>query len=228
MLKLVVLIEDLKNVKTLCNSIIRRIPSIQLLGTGTNMNEFNQLVDSVQPDLIMMDYSDFINSKYYITSEYKKSKIIFSNTKRPLRNSCNTLCIWKNAPIEDTIAVISKFISKKDLELIRKEIIKILENFHFDFKILGTTYLIETILYCYENRADCVFDNLERNVYPYVAQKFHTSLNNVKWNIIRATEIMNANISILNQKHLPDTLKVNVFEKTTSKQIIGVILANLN
>ena len=103
-----------------------------------------------------------------------------------------------------------------------------LEKLHFDFKVLGTTYLIETILYCYENRADCVFDNLERNVYPHIAKKYNASLNKVKWDIIRTTEIMNTNVSLINQKHLPDTLKVNVFEKTTAKQLIGAILANLN
>ena len=228
MLKLVILNEDLKNVKTLCNNIIRKIPNIQIQGFSTCMKEFNQLVASVQPDLIMMDYSDYINSKYYITSEYKKAKIIFSDMKKPLRNTYSTLCIWNNSTIEEKITSMVKFISKKDLALIRKKVIKMLEDFHFDFKILGTTYLIETILYCYENRADCVFDNLERNVYPYVAQKFHATLDKVKWDIIHTTEIMNTNVSLINQKQLPDTLKVNMFEKTTAKQLIGAILANLN
>ena len=47
--------------------------------------------------------------------------------------------------------------------------------------------MLETILYIYQNNNMDLLDNLERNVYKYISYRNGKKINNVKTNIIKAT-----------------------------------------
>lgn len=226
MCKIVILNIDFESIKILCNCIINQFPDAQLSGICTSLEEFDYSVSKIKPNIIIMNYSDFINSSY-CKSECKIPKIIFYNSIPTLRNSSTQLFVSKNISSNE-IKSISEFISRHDHYLLRKKIIKILENFRFDFKLNGTTYLLESILYCYENKTDYVFENLEKNVYPYVAEKCHTTDSKVKWSISRATDNMNTHLSNLVQKQISNSLNLDISDKPSAKQFITAIVTKLS
>lgn len=72
---------------------------------------------------------------------------------------------------------------------IKKEIYNRLSKLGYNFKYKGTHYIYEAILYIYESNNFDLLDNLEQNVYKYVAYKYKKSINNIKTNIIKATKL---------------------------------------
>ena len=66
---------------------------------------------------------------------------------------------------------------------------KIIHDFamlKFNFSRTGTKYLMESILYSFEHRDEYLHENLEKNVYPVIAEKFNTNPKHVKWVIIKS------------------------------------------
>lgn len=226
MLKILILTSDMESLKTLCNTILNRVESIQICGISTNIEEFISLGEKLSPDIIYMNASDYMQSKFHSKTNLAKHKIIYCNTATNFKNSPNKLLIPRHSSINQMTDLIKEFVEKHDLIRLRNVVIKLLEELNFDFKILGTTYLLETILYCYENRADYVFDNLEKNVYPQIAKKYNTTSNKVKWSITRAINSMNT--FTFSQNHLSANSKVDVYEKTTAKQLITSLVTKLN
>ena len=228
MFKLIVLNDDIEFVKNLCNHIFSEIPELQLCGFTSDFAEFEKLVAKVKPYIIMMNYSDYIHSQYTKKSDFLKMKILFCNTNPSSKKSPKQLLTSKNANLNEMKSLIKDFVSKEHIRLLREKIIKLLENFQFDFKLIGTTYVLESILYCYENKTDYVFENLEKNVYPNVAIICNTNADNVKWSIVRSINAMNARIHMPISKQLSSQLNLDTTEKTTAKQLISAIVTKLS
>lgn len=226
MLKILILTNDMESLKTLCNTILNRVEILQICGISTNLEEFITLGEKLSPDIIYMNASDYMQSKFYSKTNLAKYKIIYCNTATTFKNSPNKLLISRNSSANQAIELIRDFAKKHDLTRVRNIVIRLLEELHFDFKIVGTTYLLETILFCYENRADYVFENLEKNVYPHIAKKYNSNADNVKWSITRA--INSRNTLAFSKKHLSANSKVDVYERTTAKQLITSLVTKLN
>lgn len=225
MFKLVILSNNFDSIKNVCNFVINEIPDLQISGLATNQEEFLKLIDKVNPEVIMMSNSDF--NKCSQKLDVHTLKLLFYNSDNVFKRTSNKLYIPENNFTNQVTRTIRKFISKQSPIFLRNKIIKILESFNFDFKLIGTTYLLESILYCYENKTDYVFENLEKNVYPEIANICSASVNNVKYSIVRTINIMNSNISPSLQKKLSENFKVDISEKTTAKQLISTIVTKL-
>lgn len=81
----------------------------------------------------------------------------------------------------------------------------------YNWKYKGTNYLMEAILFIYTSNNLDLVDNLEKNVYKYIAYKNNKNVNNIKTNIIKSTE------RLINQKQ-------NTIDTVTPKQAINAIL----
>ena len=100
---------------------------------------------------------------------------------------------------------------------------RILEKFNFNFKLIGTKYLLEAIVYSYFTRETYLFENLEKQIYPYVSQKYNVNPLTIKWAIIRS-------INTMKTKSNPvclQSLSIDDSEKITSKFIISEIVNKL-
>ena len=60
-------------------------------------------------------------------------------------------------------------------------------------------------MYIGNNNLD-IIDNLEKNVYNFVAHKYHTSVDNIKTNIIKSTKVASQKTSDL----LPKDVITNI------------------
>ena len=81
----------------------------------------------------------------------------------------------------------------------------------YNWKYKGTNYLMEAILFIYTSNNIDLVDNLEKNVYKYIAYKNNKNVNNIKTNIIKSTE------KLINQKQ-------NTIDTVTPKQAINAKL----
>lgn len=227
MFKAIILNNNIEVMKNICNSIINELTDVQLSGMATTLNELNSLIKKVHPDIIFLNYSEFSQVEFRNLIKDIKQKIIFYSSEKSYKNSTNRLFISENNSTDKKIKSINEFILKENHKVLRNRIIDILKAFPFDFKLVGTFYILESILYCYENKTDYVFENLERKVYPNVATICNCKSSNIKWAIVRSINAMHSCKTEYNQKLLSDNFKVDISEKTTAKQLISTIVAKL-
>lgn len=141
-------------------------------------------------------YSKFYYKSIYLIGDNKKFKIppiyIF-NTK-------NNFSQLPYLIIAKELSTTSAILENK----IKKELYKIKYNpNHIGFK-----YLLEAITLCYQNN-NIYNINLNKNIYPLIAQKYNKSINNIKCNISQATSSMYNSLSV-QEKHKYLNIKPHV------------------
>ena len=94
-------------------------------------------------------------------------------------------------------------ISDETIYNIRRKIVLKLIELGYNLKYKGTFYLIDAIEYCYTNNKSDTLNNLEKNVYMHVAKKYNKSLNNIKTNIIKATQMIEERYTTKNEYYTP-------------------------
>ncbi len=105
---------------------------------------------------------------------------------------------------------------KKNKENIREFISEELERLGYNWKYKGTNYLLEAIIYIYKNNNLDLLDNLEKNVYKYISCRYNKSINNVKTNIIKATNYIDKGKWYI-EKPTPKTVISNILNKLIIK-----------
>lgn len=89
-------------------------------------------------------------------------------------------------------------------------------------KYYGTKYLIDAIYILFKN--DNEYNNLKKVVYPVIATKYRKSIQNIKCNIINATNIM---VYECDEKKLIQYLGYYDYAKPGPKTIIEAVLSKL-
>ena len=120
----------------------------------------------------------------YIATTYKEGISILSN------NQIDLIFLDINLPDGNGINILEDL---KYMNTIKKpQIIVIsgdtdLPRQVYNIKYKGTLYIIEAIMYVYNRNNFDFVDNLEQNVYKYISYKHQKIINNIKTNIIKAT-----------------------------------------
>lgn len=134
--------------------------------------------------------------------------------------------INKSQDLEEICESIQEYIKQieflKNGTTTRKEIVKELSYIGYNFKHKGTRYLLEAILYAYDYQGFSCADILEKSIYKYIAYKHKTSVNNVKTNIIRATELA---YTCQSEKIINDYFNIEI--KMRPKDVINKILTKI-
>ena len=108
-------------------------------------------------------------------------------------------------------------------EDIDKKILSEMLFLNYNISLKGTKYLIDTIKCVYDNRD--YLDNLEKFVYPKVAQKYNEKLYNIKCRIGKATMIMYYNCEI---EKLKSYFNFDVDIKPKIKTVIETIVRKIS
>lgn len=215
---------NLNLIKKYSNIIFNNFSSIHLCGIVSNKKELEAFLQAQKINLIIISYADSQKSSILpLLNNIENKIIICEDEESVLKTSKHTLYLSSHSSLESTLKKLKLFTPKVDEEFIRKKVRKILEKFNFDFKLIGTKYLLEAIVYSYLTRETYLFENLEKQIYPYVSQKYNVNPLNIKWAIIR---------SINNMKSKLHTSDLQIFslessEKITSKFIISEIVNRL-
>lgn len=190
MYKTIIYSNDLENLKKMYNSIFNNPDNfcINLIKIATTYDELISMHEKLKFNMIIISECDM---NVFSLIENIETKIIFSINISNFKNTKNSLYLPFDENSDYTYSKLQKFLSKINEKDIRKKVQKILETFHFDFKLNGTKYLQDAIIYSYKNKDDYIFENLEKNIYPYISKKFKISPENAKWAIIRAINAVN-------------------------------------
>ena len=110
----------------------------------------------------------------------------------------------------------------------REKAATMLVNLGFDFKLNGTVYLLDSILYAHTYKGAFSFEQLRRDVYSYVAQLNNTTIDRVKWSISRSINYMYKRHTKSSYAIVEKYLKVEFPIKPTPKLIVSIIANTLD
>ena len=105
--------------------------------------------------------------------------------------------------------------------IIRKE----LEKINFDYSYKGTKLFSEVIYECYirQKKEESNF-NLDRDIYPIVAQKCNIDKNEIKVYIFQSISKM---YNVVNKNRLFDYLKYKIDYRPKTKELIVAVLKKI-
>lgn len=221
MCNFVIYSHDLSLIKKYNNMISNNFHDIHLAAIASNKKELESILKIKKINLLIISYEDSIRESLSpLTCKIENKIIIYDKAKHNFKSTKHALFLSLTSSNEDALIKLKSFTLKINEDLIRKKVQKILEKFNFDFKLIGTKYLMEAIIYSYFTKETYFLENLEKQIYPYVSQKYNVSPDNIKWAIIRSINIMKSNST----KASLQSISLDGFEKITSKFVISKIV----
>ena len=184
---------NLNHVKDIINNVISKNKNIKLSKIINSEGEINELENS---DVMLLntnlDLSKILKSIKNIENYYNSILVrtpSFKNVEDIIGNKMIYDYIIDGTNSREISYKISKMIETKDKDNKRKEIIKELKYIGYNLEYVGTNYLADTILEIYSSKEQ-MRDNLQKEIYPIISQKYNKTVHNIKCNINRATDCM--------------------------------------
>lgn len=202
MIKTLIVDDNLTFAKNLLNSSVSKLKNIQLIYCAATYQESMNIILKNQIDLILLDLNlpdgtgNSIIENINLMNDIKKPKIIVISSDisliNKLKNKTNIFrIINKTEGLKIIYEKLEKIVQDIQFENNYNEIEQItlneLINFGYNIKYIGTTYILEAIMYIYSCNDWDLINNLEKNVYKYIGFKHQKNINNIKTNIIKAT-----------------------------------------
>ena len=205
MLNILLIGDDIVQVTDIINYISTRRDNIRLYSISTTGESALKIIEKHKIDLIILDIElpdisgidiiKDISNKGLIG--YKQSIIVFTCNNEYLavlnKNPYVFDFIHKLNGLQKLLNSIDRYIIDKEIlentQLIEKQIYQQLSILNFNLSYNGTTYLADCILELYK-RQDNFCSNLNKCIYPILAQKYNTTSNTIKCDITRAVKLM--------------------------------------
>lgn len=239
MFNILLVSSDIDYYKKLINFLVNsNLQEIRLINFISNEQASLDIINNVDLDIILLDInltnlSSFLNQISYTKREKLEfSIIVLSDIKTNLHinNSMIFTYINKDNNFNSIIKSINNLIIQKGLShysheiIIKEKIKKELEYIGYNLSYNGSRYLEETIFELYQNKKFYV-DNLSKDIYPIIAKKYNKSVNTIKCNIIRATDIMYCECDV---ERLKSYFKFYTDSKPKPKLVAFTILNKLD
>lgn len=176
-----------------CNIALDGKEGLELLNNSEKIDIF--LLDLKMPIYTGIEILDKLNEDK--KNKYKKSCIVISGEinmfKHIIGNNIIYSYMYKCCEFKYIVDKINSLIkSKNELQentRLREKIVNELNILHFNTSYLGTKYLKECIYYIMKDMNNN-FENLKKEVYPKIANKYNKTMHNIKCNINSAVNAM--------------------------------------
>ena len=229
MIKTLIADDNLSYTKNIINNIISKITDIKLEYVCTNGKETLDAISKKPFDLIFLDLQLPKLNGLEILKEInrlnsvKKPKVIIISGDMPLieqiksyDNICNI--ILKTESNDVICRKIEEVVNDMKYELtystVKLKVVSELTEMGYNFKYVGTKYILESIMYIYENNTFDLLDNLEKNVYKIVSYNNHKTLGNVKTNIIKSTKLSHRNNEKITPKSVITQILIKIYDES--------------
>lgn len=225
--------------KSLINILADTNPKMRLYKISTDgkealdmLKDQENTIDIVLLDLKLPHYNGIEILNYIETNnliKYKNSIIVISGEVELLMQIRNNPYLYsyidKMSGLDNALKEINKLIEVKEQEKssIEYKICEELRKLHYNFLYIGTKYLEEYILLMY-NKNNWENIKLEKDIYTILSKKYKKTVNNIKTNIINATDLMYYDCE---SNTLNEYFKIYDNEKPTPKVVISTIINNL-
>ena len=236
MYNLLIIEENPNKIRIILNYIARKFEDIRICNIEYSVENCFNILKTTEIDIIIIDLENNQNTEIdlikYIEKNklyrYKKSIIVKVRRFRQKEiNKTNQYILSYISKINEIEKVLKEFITKKGDRIytdeikdkIHKELIKL--NYNYSYK--GTKYLEENILEIYKMNIN--FEgNLEKKIYPIIAEKHQKKMDTIYGNIKFATNHM---IMDCKEEKLNQYLGYSYFEKPKVKEIIFKVLSKI-
>ena len=201
MLNLLIIDKDFDHSRTLLNYISENSDEVRVHSIANNLSEGIKILNMGLIDITLINLDDDIDSiiiaLHQISNtyfeKYRKSFLLLSNN---VNNSCSDSYIYEYISSTEDISliflkineIVNNKIMRLNTSILFSKINKELKYIGYNLSYNGTKYLSECIalIYCNSDYSE----NLNKNIYPIIAKKYHKSVNNIKCNITSATNSM--------------------------------------
>lgn len=241
MVNVLVVDDNLNYSKNLINIITSKNSKIRLYNICTDgeeaieiINKHAKDIDIILLDLKLPNYTGIEILEYLENNKFEKYKdsiIAISGELEFLLKIRTNKYIYsfinKVSSFDSVLKEINNLIKLKEAEKnsIEYKVHKELEKLNFNFSYIGTQYLFETIIILYKEYNDCFESKkLEKSIYPIISKKYRKTVNNIKTNIINASNLMYYDCEY---KILKEYFGICDNEKPTPKTIVLQILNNI-
>lgn len=236
MLNVLVIEDDPQQLKNIVNIISSQISEVKLYSISFDDESILELLKEAYIDIIILDLNlsgisgiDIVN---YIDNEklykYKNSIIVFSGEIKMLNVIIHSKYLYSYSlkgegygKLINNVKLLVK--EKENNDIINKLGYKIdreLKKLNFNFSHIGTKYLREIIIEVYKVK-DIFEGNLEKSIYPIIANRYNKKVNTIYCDIKQAVKSMILNNS---EKNLIEYFNYSYFLKPKTNEIIFTIL----
>lgn len=219
----------------LMNYINEKNENIKVCNISKDGKETIEILNSKSNiDIILLDYKmPFYNAKQILEKinnreKYFDSCIIISGeielVNELIDNEIVHSIIYKTIDMDEIVKRINELFFYKELvkesRMLKNKIKEEVLYLKYDISHKGTQYLIETIQYIAINQKKD-FQNLQRDIYPKIANRYGETTHNIKCRINRATNAMYCNCEI---ERLKEYFNFSIDTKPKIRTIIDTII----
>lgn len=234
MQNILIIDSNINNSTKLLNYISEKSYQLRVHSISSNLTEGIRILNAGVIDITIInlniDTNHIINSLHTISEayfeKYKKSVLIISDTNCKNNDSFVYEYISPSENMQYTFAKINEIMKNKasnsNNSILVSKINKELEYLGYNLSYNGTKYLSECIALIYNNYGNS--ENLNKNVYPIIANKYHKTINNIKCNITTATNSMYYNCD---ETRLLNYFSLYTLDRPKPKLVIYTILNKL-
>ncbi len=226
MLKVLIVCKENKTAKKIINNIIVNNNDLRIVGIANTLEETKNLFKTVESDLIITtnrNVVDLIKNKFLA---HRPAIVLISKNKKINTRTRKLLKLDYSLSFSEMSKKISVFI-KKHITSQEEEVAKILSRLGFDFKLSGTLFLLDAIVYGRTYKSTYCFETLVKDLYDYVAQNNNTTINRVKWSVERSINYMYNRHTKESYTYVEKCFNIKYPEKVTPKLLINVLVNNL-
>lgn len=241
MLNILIADDNIYYVKNLVNFVIGKNSNIKISNIASNGLEVLDILQrNPKIDLILLDLKmpklngiDTLNKIYNAHLKHCPKIIIISGENHLINKIVHhpliTDIIDKTETMDTIYSKLKDYENSLNYSYIREDLARKIYSeliyIGYSPSHLGTQYIKECILEIYENKNYDILQNLESYVYKKIAYIHGKSIQNIKSNIVKATNFMylESDISVIRKYfHFSDNQK-----KPSPKKVISTILNNL-
>lgn len=224
MKKVLIAFNDLNHSKYVFNLISLKYGNeLQVFGISTSCEETISLFFKFYPDIIFIDSTLYLELRQKLFSEYEP--LYYINDESKLMHNNSYIISYLN--ISDSFKnLIFKFKETQKQSINNKihlKALKCLQDLNFNFKQIGTQYFLEAVIYAYENKNTHVLNNIKKYIYPGISNKYHTSIDKVKWNIEKSINSMYKYNTSIFPGLIEEYLNFDFMQKPTTKELLILI-----
>lgn len=241
MVNLLIVENDTEQCKNILNYVCKCGRNIKLHSIAFNEEDAIELIKGEDPDIILLDLNLPGFTSYNILNyigkndieKYDNSIVLLCNRDVSAYNAVSSkfvnICYRKPVEMQVLLDRLEQLavdkIYKLDLNQVQNKIRNELQRLHYNFSLHGSKYLLELIYELYNFRLKNLnYDNLKRDVYPILAERYNKKPNTIKCDIAQATKHM---LEDCDQTVLLNYFHYRTIEKPTVKEVIFTILNNI-
>ncbi len=203
MVKMLIADDNWQCSRSIINSVVNKIEKVRIEYVSQDGEETLDVISKNPFDIVLLDLQMPKMNGIEIIEQIQKlniikvPRIVIVSGDLPLieyariNNIVSNIILKTERPesiYEKILRIVNEIEYDQNYGQVRDKTISKLKEIGYSLKHKGTRYMIDCVLEAYRSNNLDIVDNLEKNIYRYVAHKHHESLSNIKTNITKATK----------------------------------------